>query len=207
MELEKLIKERRSAKNFIESEKISKKELDEIFELVRYAPSCFNLQHTKYIVVVDPVQKERLREAAYKQYKVHTASAAILVLGNKDEYKNAQNLYEGMLNLSILNKQEFDMTIESIHGLYAGDGNKDAFRRDEAIRNAALSAMTFMLAAKEKGWDTCPMIGFDPDAVKNIFDIPENYVPALLITIGKADASKQGVRGYRKFINEFVSYI
>jgi len=37
--------------------------------------------------------------------------------------------------------------------------------------------------------------------------IPDNLVPALLITIGKADNSKQGVRGYRKVVNEFVEYI
>jgi putative NAD(P)H nitroreductase len=207
MELEKLIKERRSARNFVENEKISKAELDEIFELVRYAPSCFNLQHTKYIVVSDPEKKEKLREAAFKQYKVHTASAAVIVLGNKDEYKNAENLYEGMLNLNILSKQEFDSTIATIHSLYEGDGSKEAFRRDEAIRNACLSAMIFMLAAKDKGWDTCPMIGFDPEAVKNLLNISDKYVPVLLITIGKADASKQGIRGYRKFVNEFVEYI
>lgn len=205
MDFEQLAKERRSARNFIESEKISKKELDEIFELVRFAPSCFNLQHTKYIVITDHEKKEQLKEAAFRQYKIHTASAAILVLGNKEEFKNAECLYEGMLNLNILNKQEYDATVSTIHGLY--DGRGDDFKRDEAIRNASLSAMMFMLAAKDKGWDTCPMIGFDPDAVRNLFNIPEKYVPVLLITIGKADTSKQGLRGYRKSLNEFVEYV
>lgn len=205
MDFEALIKERRSAGNFIEGEKITKKDLDEIFELTKYTPSCFNLQHTKYIVIIDPEKKEQLKEAAFRQYKVHTASAAILVLGNKNEYNNAENLYEGMLNLKIYNKQEYDATIAAIHGLY--DGRGDDFKRDEAIRNACLSAMTFMYAAKGKGWDTCPMIGFDPDAVMKLFNIPENYVPALLITIGKADISKQKIRGYRKPVSEFVEYI
>ncbi|MDF2984604.1 MAG: nitroreductase family protein [Eubacterium sp.] len=205
MDVEKIIKERRSAKNFIEGEPISREELNDIFELVRYAPSCFNLQHAKYIVITDPLKKDKLMEAAFKQYKIHTASAAILVLGNKDEYLNAENLYEGMLNLNILNKQEYDMTISTIHGLYKGRG--DEFKRDEAIRNACLSAMLFMLAAKDKGWETCPMIGFDPDKIKNMLGIPDNLVPALLITLGKADPSKQGTRGYRKPTNEFVEFV
>ena len=205
MELEKLIKERRSAKNFIESEKISKKELDDIFELVRYVPSCYNLQHTRYIVVADAEKKEQLREVAFRQYKIHTASAAILVLGDKEEYKNAENLYQGMLNLNILNKQEYDMTISTIKALYEGRGEE--FQRDEAIRNACLSAMMFMMVAKDKGWDTCPMIGFDTEAVRSLLNIPDNLVPVLLITIGKADTSKQGVRGYRKVVNEFVEYV
>ena len=37
---------------------------------------------------------------------------------------------------------------------------------DEAIRNASLSAMTFMYAAKYYGYDTCPMIGFDEKQYK-----------------------------------------
>lgn len=205
MEFEKLIRERRSANNFIEGVKISQEELNEIFELVRFAPSCFNLQHTKYIVVTDPEKKEQMREVASRQYKVHTASAAILVLGNKDEYKNAETLYEGMYNLNILSKQEYDAMVSVVHELYEGRG--EVFLRDEAIRNANLSAMVFMLAALEKGWNTCPMIGFDAEGVSKLFDIPDNYVPALLITLGKADTAKQGVRGYRKLVNEFVEYI
>lgn len=205
MEFTELVQTRRSAKNFLPETPISEQELNEIFELVRLAPSCFNLQHAKYLVIRDPAKKEELREAAMKQYKIHTASAAVVVLGNKDEYLQAGQLYEGMLHLNILNKQEYDLMLASIHGLYSSRG--EDFKHDEAIRNACLSAMLFMLAAKDKGWDTCPMIGFDAAAVKKLLAIPDNYVPALLITIGKADAAAQGLRGYRKLTTEFVEYI
>jgi len=66
--------------------------------------------------------------------------------------------------------------------------------------------MLFMLAAKERGWDTCPMIGFDPEAIREILNIPDQYVPAMMITIGKEDLSGQRARGYRKPVGEFVSY-
>lgn len=78
--------------------------------------------------------------------------------------------------------------------------------RDEAIRNAGLSAMLLMLIAKDKGWDTCPMIGFDSEALAKALNIPDSYVPVLLITIGKEDTSRQNPRGYRKPLGEFVSY-
>ncbi len=80
------------------------------------------------------------------------------------------------------------------------------FHRDEAIRNASLSAMLFMLAAKEKGWDTCPMIGFDADKVKEILDVPAQYEAVLMITIGKEKTASRKPRGYRRPISEFVSY-
>lgn len=46
-----LMKERRSASNFLPDHPIQTNELNEIFELVKLSPSAFNLQHTRYIVV------------------------------------------------------------------------------------------------------------------------------------------------------------
>ncbi|ACA55276.1 nitroreductase family protein [Clostridium botulinum] len=203
-ELKKIIEERRSANNFIEGVKIPDKDFTEIFELLKLAPSCFNIQHSHYLVVTDEEKKDQLRKAAFNQYKVHTASAVILVLGDKLAYKNSENIYSGMLNLGIMSKLDYDNTIRDINNLYEGRG--EDFQRSEAIRNTSLSAMMFMLIAKDKGWDTCPMIGFNQDEVRQIFDIPENYEIALMITMGKEDSSKRRLRGYRKPVGEFVSF-
>ncbi|MFD0695208.1 nitroreductase family protein [Paenibacillus sp. GCM10027628] len=203
-ELSTLIKARRSANKFVPGMEILDEELDEMFNLVKFAPSAFNLQHTHYVVVKDPELKNSVYEAANKQYKIQTASAAIVVLGNMDAYKDVGILNEGLLNLGVINKQEYDMTVESVLSFYESRG--DRFKREEAIRNASLSAMLLMLIAKDKGWDTCPMIGFDPEALSNALHIPDGYVPAMLITIGKEDNSRQRPRGYRKPVGEFVSY-
>ncbi|AUM94745.1 TPA: nitroreductase family protein [Clostridium botulinum] len=203
-ELKKIIEERRSANNFIEGVKIPDKDFTEIFELLKLAPSCFNIQHSNYLVVTDEEKKEQLRKAAFNQYKVHTASAVILVLGDKLAYKNAENIYSGMLNLGIMSKLDYDNIVRDINNLYEGRG--EDFQRSEAIRNTSLSAMMFMLIAKDKGWDTCPMIGFNQEEVRQIFNIPENYEIALMITMGKEDSCKTRMRGYRKPVGEFVSF-
>jgi putative NAD(P)H nitroreductase len=203
-ELQRVIEERRSANNFIKGMKIKRDELIEMFELLRLAPSCFNIQHTHYLVVDDEERKELLREAAFRQYKVHTASAAILVLGDKEAYKGSDKIYSGMASLGILPEEEYKQMINSINELYEGRGLD--FQRDEAIRNASLSAMMFMLIAKDKGWDTCPMIGFEPDKMREVFHIPERFEPVLLITIGKEETKNRRLRGYRKNVNEFVSF-
>lgn len=203
-ELKSVIEARRSANNFIEGEDISKEELQEIFELVRLAPSCFNIQHTHYLVITDKERKELLRDAAFKQYKVHTASAAILVLGDKEAYKDAEAVYSGMNSLGIIKDEDYKELLESIDKLYEGGGS--VFQRDEAIRNASFSAMLFMLAAKDLGFDSCPMIGFDPVQMKESFKIPDRYEPVLLITLGKEDTKNKRMRGYRKTVKEFVHF-
>lgn len=202
---ETLVKERRSAVNFLPNHPISEKELNEIFELVKFGPSAFNLQHPHYIVVTNPEIKEQLREAANGQYKVHSASAVMVVTGDKLAYKDAARIYEGLLMLGVISKDEYDLQIEDVTKMYTSRG--EDFQRDEAIRNASLSAMLFMLAAKDKGWDTCPMIGFDPEKVREILNIEEQYEIALMITIGKEKVSSRPPRGYRKPVTEFVTYV
>ncbi|GMX61172.1 nitroreductase family protein [Paenibacillus elgii] len=199
-----LLKSRRSATKFIPNTDIPDKELEEMFGLVKFAPSAFNLQHAHYVVVKDPELKTKVHEAASKQYKVLTASAAILVLGDTEAYKDAAKINEGFLHLGVMSKQEYDQTVGYVNAFYENRG--ETFKREEAIRNASLSAMLFMLIAKDRGWDTCPMIGFDPDAMRTVLNIPDRYVPAMLITIGKEDVSGQRPRGYRKPTGEFVTY-
>lgn len=200
-----LVIERKSANNFIENIEITKEELDEIFKLVILAPSCFNLQHANYVVIKDKEIKELFKDKVAPQYKVHTASAAVLVLGDKNAYKNAEKLYEPMKQLNIIDSTAYSEMIQSINSLYESRGEE--FMRDEAIRNAALSAMLFMLVAKDKGWDTCPMIGFNGEMAKKLLHISESMEPVLLITIGKEDPNNRRLRGYRKPVDEFVTYI
>lgn len=203
-ELKKIIEERRSANNFEKGFKIPEDDFADIFELLKLSPSCFNLQHAHYLVITDEERKEKLRDAAFKQYKVHSASAAIIVLGDKLAYKDAGKIYSGMLNLGIMDNYEYNSMIEGINKLYESGGEE--FLRIEAVRNASLSAMMFMLIAKDKGWDTCPMIGFNQAEVRQLFNIPERYELALLITMGKENPAKRRMRGYRKPIGEYVSY-
>lgn len=203
-QFEELVQARRSANNFDIDVPISEQELNEMFSLVKFAPSAFNLQHARYVAVTDKDLKDKIYEAANKQYKVKTSSAVIAVLGDLEAYRNIGPINEGLLNLGVMDQREFDETVNDVTRMYEEGG--DAFKRDEAIRNASLSAMLFMLIAKDKGWDTCPMIGFDPGQLRQALNLPDRYVPVMLIAIGKENTEKQRPRGYRKPLGEFVSY-
>lgn len=188
----------------MEGVEITDEDLNKIFELTKLAPSCFNLQHTRYVVIRDKEKKEKVREAAWGQYKVHTASAVVLVFGDKKAFENVESIYMGMKMLKMIDEYEYQDIITQTRALYTGKGER--FQEDEAIRNASLSAMSFMYAAQHYGWDTCPMIGFEEEAMKTVLNAPDNLVPVLMITIGKTDESSIRSRGYRKPVAEFVAY-
>lgn len=204
MEFIELAKNRRSAINFQSSVKISASELQEIFEIVKTHPSSYNIQTTHYYVVTSEEKKAQVKEASYNQHKTFSASATIIVCGDKEGYKEAPRLYEGMKLLGIMDDLEFKQTIETINNLYA---NNPKMIEEDNIRNACLSAMLFMLAAKDKGWDTCPMHVQNIDIIKEIYDIPENHQPILMISLGKSVEGKIRPRGYRKPVGEFVHFV
>lgn len=201
----KVVRERRSANKFIEGVKIPREDFESIFKEISLAPSAFNLQHAKYYVVEDSQIMDKVYDAAFKQYKIKTASATIIVTGDKKAYEEADKIYEGSRMLGILDNTEFNLMISMINNLHKNWG--DSFQYDEAIRNASLSAMLFLLLAKNKGWDTCPMIYFDKEKIKTILGLPENEVPVLMITMGKMDKTSDKIRGYRKPAGELVKYI
>ena len=63
--------------------------------------------------------------------------------------------------------------------------DKPQVQRDETMRSCGLLAQTLMLAARGKGLDSCPMDGFDFDAVAKLINLPANHVIALMVAVGK----------------------
>jgi nitroreductase len=67
-------------------------------------------------------------------------------------------------------------------------------QRDEAMRSIGIASQTLMLTAKSMGYDSCPMIGFDPQKVADIIELPEHHIIGMMLPIGKAlkDANTRG---------------
>ncbi|MFP3916930.1 nitroreductase family protein [Lysinibacillus telephonicus] len=207
MNFEDLVRLRHSAVNFIEDEQMTEDDFKNIFELTKLAPSAYNLQFTNYLVITDKEKKERVFELSYRQYKIHTASAVVIVMGNKNslEVSEAERIYNPMKMLKMMDEVEFNMTMDMIKK-YSDGLKKDPHEVDlELYRNAGLHAMLFMLSAKHFGFDTCPMHVHNIEELRKEFNIPNHLQPIMMITIGKS-VDKERPRGYRKPVGEFVSF-
>jgi nitroreductase len=76
-----------------------------------------------------------------------------------------------------------DLLVNWMGPFYQG---KDELQRDEAMRSCGLAGQTIMLAAKAMGYDSCPMIGFDPLQVAALIKLPDDHVIGFMIAVGKA---------------------
>ena len=54
------------------------------------------------------------------------------------------------------------------------------------MRSCGMAAMNLMLVAKDLGYDSCPMDGFDFDAVAQLLKLPDDHTPAMFVAIGRS---------------------
>lgn len=207
MSFEELVTSRHSTMNFREDVEMTVEDFKKIFELTKLAPSAYNLQYTDYMVITDKDKKERVKELSYNQYKIHTASAVIIVMGNKNsiEITEVEKIYGPMKMLKIMDQIDYEMTINQIKGFsddLKADPNKLGL---ELVRNTGPHAMLFMLSAKYFGFDSCPMHVHNIEELRKEFNIPDHLLPVMMITIGKS-TDKVRPRGYRKPVGEFVNF-
>ena len=177
METITAIKERRSVKHYDPAHEMSEAEINALLELALLSPTSFNMQNWRFVVVTDPEKRAAIQAAAWNQAQVTEASITILLCAKLNAYEDAGRYWVHAP------QPVQDMLVPMIAPFYQ---NSAELRRDEAMRSIGIAAQTLMLTAKSIGYDSCPMIGFDPEKVAEIIDLPENHVIGMMLTVGKA---------------------
>ncbi|MBG0791863.1 MAG: nitroreductase family protein [Desulfovibrionaceae bacterium] len=196
------ILERRRAINFFDPDRdVSDELLREIIADAAKSPSSFNLQPWKLKVVRDPERKAALRAVASDQPKVTEAPVVLIVLGDRDGWKEGNDTLEKHFRNNLVPEQR-DWFLGTTAALY---GNSPEAGQAFANKNAGLFAMSFMYAASARGLHTHPMDGFDHEGVRREFNIPDNYWVPMLIAVGHL---KPGIeiapKAWRQSVDEII---
>lgn len=172
------IEQRRSVKKFDPDHAMTDDEITRLMEAAILSPTSFNIQNWRFVVITDQAQKEAVKAAGWHQAQFSDCSAIVLIAGDtqahdKDAWRYWRNADE----------KTRGVIVPMIVGAYEG---KPALQRDEVMRSGGMAAQTIMLAAKDMGYDTCPMIGFDFAKVADLVNLPDDYAICMAITVGKA---------------------
>lgn len=177
MLIEEAIRSRRAVKGYDPAFSLSQETKDELLQLALLAPSAFNLQHVRFVEVSDPALRQQIREVAWGQAQVTDASMLVVVCAKLDSWEqDVGRVWQGA-------PEEVQAYMAGAIDAYYRD--KPQVQRDETMRSCGLMAQTLMLAARGKGLDSCPMDGFDFDAVAKLINLPANHVIALMVAVGK----------------------
>jgi nitroreductase len=181
--LSQAIKERRATPSF-DGAPIPAEDLKQILDAGLHAPSGYNMQPWRFVVVQSPEQKKKLRAASYNQGKVEEASAVIVACGDADGWR-----------------KDLDLMLE--HGRKGGMPESYAAQAQTSVPNYLSSFNTaqmqgwlnkmvmiafthMMLMAEVMGYDTAPMEGFEQDKVHETLRLPLSYWVVALLAIGHA---------------------
>jgi nitroreductase len=179
-----VIEERQSVRSFDTDYKIPRHELKEMIKAASSAPSSWNLQHWKFLVLDEQEAQGKLLPIAFNQQQVKDASAVIAVLGDLEANKNAESVFGNQVKNGLMSEEAKETVVGNINNAYQSIPD---FGKSEALKNTSLAAMQLMLAAKAFGYDSGPMGGFDPQGLMKEFNISSRYLPVMLIAIGKKE--------------------
>ena len=199
--------EKRRAVNFFDPDRdVSMQQIERLVNMAAKAPSSFNLQPWNLIILTKKEDKKRLRKLAMDQPKITEAPVVFIVLADRDGWKKGHHILEKnfkeMVKAAYLAEEQHDWFVDTCEKLYGKSHEKQqAF----ACKNAGFFAMALMFAAKELGLDTHPMDGFDHEAVKKEFNVPDNFWIPLLLAVGYFDDKKEmQPPKWRKSFDEIV---
>lgn len=197
MKVSQAITERRSIKAYDKQHKMTDEEISHLLSLAILSPTAFNIQNWRFVVVTDPTLRKEIRKASWDQAQVEEASLLIVLTADLKAWAKQPERYWANAP-----KPVQDYLVPAIGQYYSG---KEQVQRDEAMRSCGMAATTIMLAAKEMGYDTCPMDGFDFDAVAKLLNLPADHIPTMFVVVGKA-AKEAQPRGGQLKLNEVVIY-
>lgn len=160
-------------------EPIPRHELDAMFDVTRLAPSAWNLQPWRFVVVEDPERKAQLAEAAFGQRQV---SSAPVVIGIYTDMRETLEHLDRVIHPALTD----DERARARRSIERAFEHKSGDEREEwAARQGYIALGYLLLTAAERGYDTSPMLGFDHARAQAALGAPAHAQVIALVAIGK----------------------
>jgi nitroreductase len=145
------------------------------------APSSYNLQPWRFVVVRDLEQRKRLRVAAMNQEQVEHAPVVIVACGDTQGWKED---LEEVLRIGRAHGFDDASQISRKRRRVTDDLGSQPNIGMWVAKQTMIAATTMMWTAEALGYDTGPMEGFDEDQVREILGIPGHVRVIFLLAIG-----------------------
>lgn len=186
MDVFEAVSTRRAIKKFDPNHKMSPDNVKKLMEHVILSPTSYNQQNWRFVYVTDQDVKEKISEAARGQAQPRDGSLVVVLCGDMTAWKTEPLRY---WKNHPTEKQE--LVKASLERKYSTD---EQAQRDEAIRSCGMAAQTIMLAARDMGLDSCPMVGFEYDELAKVINLPDNHLIVMMVVVGKRaeDAVQRG---------------
>ena len=189
--LSQILQDRRATPSF-DGSPIPDADLQKMLLAGTQAPSAYNLQPWRFIVVRNDDSKRRLRGACFNQAKVEEASVVIVACGDADGWRNGD--LDEMLRLGRIggmSESYAEQAKATIPNYLSNHPNLPMW-----LNRQVMFAFThIMLMAESLGYDTAPMEGFEEQKVKEFLKLPLSYTVVALLAVGRLQGADKYAGG------------
>ena len=182
-----ILKFRHVCKIFDETKKISAGEFDFILEAGRLSPSSTGLEQWDFLVVQNPILRQKIREVSWNQPQITTCSHLVAITAKIREFKAGADYIAQAINRRPFESDEkraatLKFYEEAVAKIFKNDDD-ELFHWSHA--QCMFAALAMMNEAASRGIDSCPMEGFDRAALGEILGLKWNERRvALLVPFG-----------------------
>ncbi len=182
MELKDIVKQRYAVRKF-DGKKLPESKVEELLEIIRLAPSSYNIQPWKILVITDQKLKEKLAPAAWNQPQITSCSHLLVFCANTDIKENIMKIESDLIKAGA-KKEDIKGYIDLMLGFL--NQLPESQRLSWAQKQTYIALGNALNGAKSLGFDSAPMEGFQPSEFSKILNLPNNIVPSVLCAIGNA---------------------
>jgi nitroreductase len=204
---ETLANQRRATRHF-QATAPDRKAVERLLRIAQWAPSGFNLQPARFVVVQDRAVRPALRRACMDQAQLEEAPFVVIFAGDRRAYENHFDAIVDQERAAGIITESYAAHLRKIVPLMFRQGPAGlgwlwkavlvplvrrfrpvpemiaVHKRFWLAKQVLLSAMNFMLAAQAAGLNTSPMEGFDAGRLRKVLRLPRSLEPILVVALG-----------------------
>ena len=125
----------------------------------------------------DPELRKAIRAAGNDQAQMTDASLLVVMTADVEAWKKEPQRYWRNAPTEVA-----ELLVNWMGPFHEG---RPELQRDEAQRSIGIAMQTLMLAAQAMGYDSCPMIGFDHEAVAELIRLPADHCMGPMVAVGR----------------------
>jgi nitroreductase len=165
---------RHACKEFDSERKISEDDFSFILETARLSPSSFGIEPWKFLVIQNPVLRDKLKQHTWGgQKQLPTASHVLLTLVRKSHFMRYDSAFVQHFMREV---QQFPEDIIALRSSFLEQFQRDDFdllsseraMTDWSGKQTYIPLANMMTAAAMIGVDSCPIEGFTQKAVERV---------------------------------------
>ena len=171
--IHELLQWRYATKQFDPNQELSVEDLDYVVTAGNLAPTSYGLQPIGFVVVTDSEIKKQLQPVSLNQPQVVDCAALVVVCARTDvDATMVQEYIDRIYKTRALPADTLDGMQNMLTGAVENMSQEQS--QTWAAKQSYIALGIMMTAAAERGIDSCPMEGLDPDGVDQVLGLAEH---------------------------------